>query len=83
MKNATAIPPASLTFDAALETPAQVRGGYTVVLPNRHEAERRWCGIEGRGARRREIQSVWFEMLTIAGVGILVYSVAMLLYLTC
>jgi hypothetical protein len=79
MKTAPAIHPASLTLNVALQTPAQVRVYHTVILPNHDEVERRLCEFDGRVAWRHAVQSVCCEMLTIAGLGILLYSAAILL----
>lgn len=79
MKNATAIPRASLTFGAALRPSVPAQAGHTVVLPDHNGVERRRYGFDGRVARCHPFRAVCRELLTIAGLGILLYSAAMLI----
>jgi hypothetical protein len=83
MKTATAIHPAGFTLKtAALQAPAQVRVNHTTVLRGHDKAERRPWKAHACTTLCRQVQSLCYKMLTIAGIGILLYSAGMFLHPT-
>ena len=82
MKTEAAIRPARLMVNAARQTPVQVPANQTVVfLPIHDKLGHRFCQLDARARLCRKVQARCSRMLTIAGIGILLYSVSMFLHL--
>jgi hypothetical protein len=82
MKTEAATRPARLIVNTARQTPAQVPANQTVVgLPIHHKLRHRFRHLDARAGLCRKIQARCSRMLTIAGIGILLYSVSMFLHL--
>ena len=84
MKPEAAIRPDRPMPNVARRSPAQVPASRTVlILPLRNRFERQPCELEARTRLRHEVQARCSRMLTIAGIGILLYSASMLLHPAC